>query len=60
MMSEDSINKNDKPQQAVGDAADNSEIIMDETGHIPKPGSRGIAKKTKETDLDEENREGKQ
>ncbi len=51
-MSEESLNKNDIPQQAVGDAADNSEIIMDETGNIPKPGPRGMAKKVKERELD--------
>ncbi len=48
-MSQEPNNKKDKPQQAVGDAADNSEIILDETGNIPKPGPRGMANKTKET-----------
>jgi hypothetical protein len=52
-MSEESINKNeDDSQQAVGDAADNSEIILDETGDTVKPGPRGIANKTKNTNLE--------
>jgi len=54
-MSEESINKEDDSQQAVGDAADNSEIILDETGDIVKPGPRGMANKNKETKLDKEN-----
>ena len=33
MMSEESINKKDDSQQDVGDAADNSEVILDETRH---------------------------
>ena len=44
-------------KQAVGDAADNSEIILDETGDTVKPGPRGIANKKKETDLNKENLE---
>jgi hypothetical protein len=49
-MPEEHVNKkkNDS-QQDVGDAADNSEINMDESGNIPKPGPRGIAKKMRET-----------
>jgi hypothetical protein len=53
-MSEESINDS---QQAVGDAADNSEIILDETGDTVKPGPRGMANKNKETELDKENLE---
>ena len=49
MMSEEPINNNDDSQQAVGDAADNSEIILDETGDTLKPGPRGMANKNKET-----------
>ena len=57
-MSEESINKNeDDSQQAVGDAADNSEIILDETGDTVKPGPRGMANKNKEIKLDKENLE---
>ena len=52
IMSEEHINDS---QQAVGDAADNSEIILDETGDIVKPGPRGMANKNKETKLDKEN-----
>jgi hypothetical protein len=54
-MSQGSTDKNNKPQQAVGDATDNSEIILDETGNIPKPGPRGMAKETKEREWDKEN-----
>ena len=53
-MSEESKNNKDKPQQAVGDAADNSEIILDESGNIPKPGPRGMAKEMKEAESDKE------
>ena len=56
-MSEEPINKTDDSTQAVGDAADNSEIILDETGDTVKPGPRGIANKKKETDLNKENLE---
>jgi len=62
-MSGDPINKKDDAQQAVGDAADNSEIILDETGDTVKPGPRGMAYKTKntntniDTELDTENLE---
>ena len=56
-MSEEPINKKDDSQQAVGDAADNSEIILDETGDTLKPGPRGIANKNKKTQLDKENLE---
>ena len=56
-MSEEPINKTDDSKQAVGDAADNSEIILDETGDTVKPGPRGIANKKKETDLNKENLE---
>jgi hypothetical protein len=59
IMSEESINKKDDSQQAVGDAADNSEVILDETGDTVKPGPRGIANKVKNpniaTELDKEN-----
>ena len=60
-MSEEPINKKDDLQQAVGDAADNSEIILDETGDKVKPGPRGMANKMKDpkstsidTELDKE------
>ena len=53
-MSEEHINDS---QQAVGDAADNSEIILDETGDLVKPGPRGMANKNKETKLDKKNLE---
>ena len=56
-MSEEPINKKDDLQQAVGDAADNSEIILDETGDTVKPGPRGIAKKMRDTELEKENLE---
>jgi hypothetical protein len=56
-MSEEPINKKDDLQQAVGDAADNSEIILDETGNTVKPGPRGMANKNKEIELDKENLE---
>ena len=60
-MSEESINKEDDLQQDVGDAADNSEIILDETGDLVKPGPRGMANKLKNpnitTELDKENLE---
>ena len=48
-MSEEKINRKDDLQQDVGDAADNSEIIVDETGDNVKPGPRGIANKKKDT-----------
>ena len=61
-MSEEKINRKDDLQQDVGDAADNSEIILDETGDNVKPGPRGIANKKKDTnrinidtELDKEN-----
>ena len=57
IMSEESINKEDDLQQDVGDAADNSEIILDETGDLVKPGPRGMANKNKETKLDKKNLE---
>jgi hypothetical protein len=57
-MSEEPINKKDDLQKAVGDAADNSEIILDETGDIVKPGPRGMVNKVKNpniaTELDKE------
>ena len=55
IMSEEPVNKKDDSQQAVGDATDNSEIILDETGDTLKPGPRGIANKNKKTQLDKEN-----
>ncbi|CAN5830465.1 hypothetical protein BH23THE1_BH23THE1_22290 [soil metagenome] len=48
------INKRDDSQQAAGDAADNSEIILDETGDTVKPGPRGMANKMKDTNIDTE------
>ena len=48
-MSEEKINRKDDLQQDVGDAADNSEIILDETGDNVKPGPRGFANKKKDT-----------
>jgi hypothetical protein len=61
-MSEEPINRKDDLQQDVGDAADNSEIILDETGDNVKPGPRGIANKKNDTnrinidtELDKEN-----
>jgi hypothetical protein len=51
-MSEEPINRKDDLQQDVGDAADNSEIILDETGENVKPGPRGIANKKKDTQTD--------
>ena len=57
IMSEESINEKDDLQQAVGDATDNSEVILDETGETVKPGPRGIANKNKETQLVKENLE---
>ena len=61
-MSEEPIDRKDDLQQDVGDAADNSEIIVDETGDNVKPGPRGIANKKKDTnrikidtELDKEN-----
>jgi len=58
-MSEEHINNEDDSQQAVGDAADNSEIILDETGESMKPGPRGMANKLKNpniaTELEKEN-----
>ncbi len=53
-MSEEPANKKDDSQQAVGDAADNSEIILDETGDTVKPGPRGMANKMKNTNIDTE------
>ena len=52
LMSEEQINKKDDLQQDVGDAADNSEIILDETGDTVKPGPRGVANKLKNTNVD--------
>jgi len=52
IMSEEPINKKDDSQQAVGDAADNSEIILDETGDMVKPGPRGMTNKTKNTTIE--------
>jgi hypothetical protein len=56
-MSEEPKNKKDDSQQDVGDAADNSEVILDETGDTVKLGPRGIANKNKETELVKENLE---
>jgi hypothetical protein len=54
IMSEEPINKKDDLQQDVGDAADNSEIILDEIGDTVKPGPRGVANKMKNTNVDTE------
>ena len=61
-MSEKPLNKKDDLQQDVGNAADNSEIIVDEIGDTVEPGPRGMANKRKETnsanidtELDREN-----
>ena len=51
-MPEELINKKDDSQQAVGDAADNSEIILDDAGNTVKPGPRGMANKMKNTNID--------
>ncbi len=51
-MQEEPIDKKDDTEQAVGDAADNSEIILDETGDTVKPGPRGMANKIKNTNID--------
>lgn len=53
-MSEESINKKDEPQQDVGDAADNSGIILDETVDTVKPGPRGVADRMKNANIDKE------
>ena len=47
-MSKEPINKmkNDL-QQDVGEAADNNEINLEQSGNIPKPGPRGMAKEMK-------------
>lgn len=53
MSEEEPINKKkDDSQQDVGDAADNTDIILDETGDTVQPGSRGMANKKKETQKD--------
>jgi hypothetical protein len=52
IMPEELINKKDDSQQAVGDAADNSEIILGDTGDTIKPGPRGMANKMKNTNID--------
>jgi hypothetical protein len=48
-MSEKPLNKKDDLQQDVGDAADNSEIIVDEIGDTVEPAPRGMANKKKDT-----------
>jgi hypothetical protein len=56
-MSEKPLNKKDDLQQDVGDAADNTEIIVDEIGDTLKPGPRGMTNKKKDTnnlDIDTE------
>ncbi|HSA75782.1 MAG TPA: hypothetical protein VLE21_06300 [Candidatus Nitrosocosmicus sp.] len=62
IMLEKPLNKKDDLQQDVGDAADNTEIIVDEIGDSMKPGPRGMANKRKDTnrgnidtELDREN-----
>jgi hypothetical protein len=61
-MSEKPLNKKDDLQQDVGDAADNTEIVVDEIGDTVEPGPRGMANKKKDTnsgnvttELDREN-----
>jgi len=61
-MSEKPLNKKDDLQQDVGDAADNTEIIVDEIGDSVEPGPMGMANKKKDissgnidTELDREN-----
>jgi len=61
-MSEKPLNKKDDLQQDVGDAADNTEIVVDEIGETVEPGPRGMANKKKDTnngsfdtELDREN-----
>ena len=53
-MSEKPLNKKNDSHQAVGDAADNSEIILEETGDTMKLGPRGMDNKTKNTCVDPE------
>jgi len=53
-MSEDPINNKNVSQQDVGDTADSSEIILDETGDTMKPGPRGMANKNKQIEMDKE------
>ena len=48
-MSEKPLNKKDDLQQDVGDAADNTEIIVDEIGDTAEPGPRVMANKKKDT-----------
>ena len=48
-MSEQPLNKKDDLQQDVGDAADDTEIIVDEIGDTVEPGPRGMANKRKDT-----------
>ena len=61
-MSEKPLNKKDDLQQDIGDAADNTEIIIDEIGDTVEPGPREMANKKKDpiskninTELDLEN-----
>ena len=61
-MSEKPLNKKVDLQQDVGDAADNTEIIVDEIGDTAERGPRGIGNKKKDsnslnidTELDLEN-----
>ena len=56
IMSEEPVNKKDDSQQAVGDATDNSEIVLDETGDTLKPGPRGIATKTKNINIESDDK----
>ena len=48
-MWEKPLNKKDDVQQDVGDAADNTEIIVDEIGDAVEPGPRGMTNKKKDT-----------
>lgn len=48
-MSEKPLNKKDDLQQDVGNAADNTEIIVDEIGDTVEPGPREMANKKKDT-----------
>ncbi len=61
-MSKKPLNKKDDLQHDVGDATDNTEIIVDEIGDSVEPGPRGMTNKSKninsgnvDTELDREN-----
>ena len=54
MKEEEPIKNKDDSQQDIGDATDNSEIILDEPGDIMKPGPRGMTKNKKTANTDKE------